>query len=106
MKEIKSAKKTSVLKKFFIKICRLLGYELIDQSTLEFPVSNKNYSSSVSIPGKKSLSLGSGETLITRKVEGIEIIILKYSQRILIRLLWPHMNIYLHYRKILKDNMH
>jgi hypothetical protein len=75
MREIKSLKKTSVLKKIFIKICRLLGYELIDQSTLEFPVSNKNYSNHISIPGKKSFSLGSGEIPITRKVKGIDIII-------------------------------
>ena len=34
-------KKSSILKKILIKICRLLGYELIDQGTLEFPVSNK-----------------------------------------------------------------
>ena len=75
MKEIKSLKKTSVLKKIFIKICRLLDYELVDQSTLEFPVSRKNYSNNHSVPGKKSLSLGSGNITITRKVEGIDIII-------------------------------
>ena len=75
MKEIKSLKKTSVLKKIFIKICRLLNYELVDQSTLEFPVSRKNYSNNHSVPGKKSLSLGSGNITITRKVEGIDIII-------------------------------
>ena len=43
MKEIKSKKQTHFIKKFFIKICRMLGYELIDQSTLEFPVSNKDF---------------------------------------------------------------
>ena len=75
MKEIKSSKKTSGLKKIFIKICRLLGYELIDQSTLEFPVSNKNHQNQLSIPGKRSFSLGSGETLITRKVKSLDIIL-------------------------------
>lgn len=75
MREIKTSKKTGVFKKIFIKICRLLGYELVDQSTLEFPVSNKKFSNGYSIPGKKSFSLGSGEILITRKVEGIDIII-------------------------------
>ena len=43
MKEIKSIKKTGLIKKVLIKICRIFGYELIDQSNLEFPVSKKNY---------------------------------------------------------------
>ncbi len=74
MKEIKSSKKTNVLKKLFIKICRLSGFELIDQSNLEFPVSQIRDKSQFSEPGKKSVSLGSGKTVITRKVEGIDII--------------------------------
>ena len=75
MKEIKSKKQTHFIKKFLIKICRILGYELIDQSTLEFPVSNKNYQDLISIPGKKSISLGLGETQITRKVNALDIIV-------------------------------
>ena len=74
MKEIKSTKKTFFLKKIFIKICRLLGYELIDQSNLELPVSGIKGSNLMSIPGVKSISLGSGETTITRKVSGLDII--------------------------------
>ena len=75
MKEIKSIKKTPFLKKLFIKLCRYLGFELIDQSTLEFPVSSKQSSDRISIPGLKSFSLGVGETQITRKVESIDLII-------------------------------
>ena len=75
MKEIKSKKQTHLIKKFFIKICRMLGYELIDQSTLEFPVSNKDFQNLTSIPGKKSISLGLGETSITRKVNTLDIIV-------------------------------
>ena len=75
MKEIKSTKKTSFLKKLIIKICRILGYELIDQSSLEFPVSNKKSTDTLTIPGKKSFSLGVGEFPITRKVQGIDIIV-------------------------------
>ena len=41
MREIKSIKKINFIKKILIKICRIFGYELIDQKTLEFPVSNK-----------------------------------------------------------------
>ena len=64
MKEIKSSKKTSILKKILIKVSRILGYELIDQSTLEFPVSNKNSIEQISVPGKKSITIGLGETII------------------------------------------
>ena len=58
MKEIKSIKKTGLIKKVLIKICRIFGYELIDQSTLEFPVSKKNYQDLISVPGNKSITLG------------------------------------------------
>jgi hypothetical protein len=75
MREIKSIKKTSFVKKILIKICRIFGYELIDQSTLEFPVSNKNSQDFISMPGNKSISLGLGETLITRKVNVLDIIV-------------------------------
>ena len=75
MKEIKSKKQTHFIKKFLIKICRIFGYELIDQSTLEFPVSNKNYQDLISVPGDKSISLGLGETSITREVKALDIIV-------------------------------
>jgi len=75
MKEIKSSKKTYFIKKILIKICRIFGYELIDQSTLELPVSNKNYQDVISEPGKKSINLGLGETSINRKVNNLDIII-------------------------------
>ncbi len=75
MKEIKSIKKTNFVKKILIKICRLFGYELIDQSTLDLPVSNKNYKEMISVPGNKSISIGLGETLISRKVEALDILV-------------------------------
>ena len=75
MKEIKSIKKTGFVKKILIKICRLFGYELIDQSTLEFPVSNKNSQDFISIPGNKSISLGLGGVSITRKINSLDIIV-------------------------------
>ena len=75
MKEIKSRKKSGFFKKVFVKICRILGYELIDQSSLEFPVSNKKSDDTLSVPGVKSFSLGVGEFPITRKVQGIDIIV-------------------------------
>ena len=75
MKEIKSIKKTNFIKKILIKICRIFGYELIDQKTLEFPVSSKKYEDILSIPGKKSISLGVGGVSITRKVTTLDIIV-------------------------------
>ena len=75
MREIKKIKKTSFIKKILIKICRIFGYELIDQSTLEFPVSNKNYQDLISVPGNKSISLGLGETSVNRKVNVLDIIV-------------------------------
>ena len=35
MKNIKNSKKTSFFKKLFIKICRKLGFEIIDQNNLK-----------------------------------------------------------------------
>ncbi len=75
MKEIKSTKKTGYLKRVLIKICRIFGYELIDQSTLDLPVSSKSYEDTLSVPGNKSISIGLGETSITRKVEAVDIIV-------------------------------
>ena len=75
MREIKSTKKTHFLKKILIKICRILGYELIDQSNLEFPVSNKTYGGSISVAGTKSIALGLGEIPLTRKVEFLDIVV-------------------------------
>ena len=75
MREIKNIKKTNFIKKILIKICRVFGYELIDQNTLEFPVSNKKYEDLISIPGNKSISLGIGGISITRKVNALDIIV-------------------------------
>tara|TARA_B100000965_G_scaffold391271_1_gene399124 strand:+ start:490 stop:1518 length:1029 start_codon:yes stop_codon:yes gene_type:complete len=74
MKEIKSRKK-SIIKKIFIKICRLLGYEIIDQSDFFIPTLNKSINEKLSIKGKKSINLPLGEVKITRKVKSLDVII-------------------------------
>ena len=51
MKEIKSNKNSS-LKKIFIKLCRIFGFEIIDQSNFYVPTSNKSLDQSISIPEK------------------------------------------------------
>jgi len=74
MKEQKSYKKNNILKKIFIKICRFLGFEIIDQSNFYVPTQKKNLNENLSIQGKKSITLPLGETKITRKVESLTII--------------------------------
>ena len=54
---MKALKKLNTLKKILIKVCRLLGYELIDQSTLKLPVSNKHLNDQLTMPGKRSFSI-------------------------------------------------
>ena len=41
MKNIENSNKSSFLKKIFIKICRKLGYEIIDQNNFKIVTSNK-----------------------------------------------------------------
>ena len=74
MKNIKSTKK-SIFKKIFVKICRVLGYEIIDQSDFSVPTSNKFLNQDISVQGKKSINLPLGEVKINRKVHSLDIII-------------------------------
>ena len=41
MKESYLKKKNSFLKKFFIKVCRLFNFEIIDQASFYLPLENK-----------------------------------------------------------------
>ena len=63
------------MKKFFIKICKFLGFEIIDQNKFISPTLNKELSEDLSIINKKSIVLPLGEVKITRKVNSILIII-------------------------------
>jgi len=75
MKEIKQHKTKNPLKKLFIKICRLMGYEIIDQNNFYIPTSNKGMNETLSKPGIKSINLPLGEVSITRKVKSLDVII-------------------------------
>jgi hypothetical protein len=75
MRNIKNTKKKGFLKKIFIKICRVLGYEIIDQSDFYLPVLGKNADRNLSTIGKSSISISLGETKITRPVISLDIII-------------------------------
>ena len=75
MKEVKSQKNNNPIKKIFIKLCRLMGYEIIDQSNFYIPTSNKNLNDTLSTPGVKSINLPLGEVKITRKAKALDVII-------------------------------
>ena len=75
MKEIKPQKSKNLLKKLFIKLCRLIGYEIIDQNNFYVPTSNKDLDQTLSVSGKKSISLPLGEVKISRKVKSLDVII-------------------------------
>ena len=62
------------LKKLFIKISRLLGYELIDQNNFVSPTLNKELNENLTSFNKKSIVLPLGEVTITRKVKSLLII--------------------------------
>ena len=74
MKEQDSTKKTTFLKKIFIKLCRLMGYEIIDQSDFYVPTQQKRLDENLNIQGKKSITLPLGETKIVRKVKALTIV--------------------------------
>ena len=73
--KIKKENKTPWFKKIFIKICRLLDYEIIDQSNFYLPVSNQNINEDLSKMGKRSLTIPMGEIKITRQVKSLTIIL-------------------------------
>ena len=75
MKNINNSNKSSFLKKIFIKICRKLGYEIIDQNNFEIITSNKKINDELSTLGLNSIILPLGEVKITRKVRKLDIII-------------------------------
>ena len=63
------------MKKLFIKICKKLGFEIIDQNRFISPTLNKELNDDLSILNKKSIILPLGEVKITRSVSSILIVI-------------------------------
>ena len=74
MKKQKTSVKTNFFKKIFIKICRIFGYEIIDQSNFYVPTQEKALDENLNIQGKKSITLPLGETKILRKVNALTVI--------------------------------
>ena len=74
MKKQNNNIKINFFKKIFIKICRALGFEIIDQSSFYVPTQKKSLNENLSIQGKKSINLPLGETKIIRKVSSLTVI--------------------------------
>ena len=74
MKKINYINKISFLKKIFIKISRIFGFEIIDQSNFYIPTQNKTLDENLNIPGEKSITLPLGEVKISRKVTSLTVI--------------------------------
>jgi hypothetical protein len=63
------------MKKLFIKICKLLGFEILDQNTFSSPTMEKELNEELSIINEKSIILPLGEVEVTKKVNSILIIL-------------------------------
>ena len=63
------------MKKLFIKICRLFGYEIIDQNNFVSPTLNKELNEDLSTINKNSIILPLGKVNITKKVTSVLIIL-------------------------------
>ena len=64
----------SIIKKLFIKLSKILGYEIIDQSDFSSPTLQKELNEDLSIINQKSIVLPLGEVKITKKVNSVLII--------------------------------
>ena len=75
MKKIEKSKKNNFFKKIFIKICRIIGFEIIDQSNFNSPTLGKDLSDILSVQGKKSITIPLGQINIKKKVKSLKIIV-------------------------------
>ena len=66
--------KKSIIKKLFIKLSKVLGYEIIDQSDFSSPTLEKELNEDLSAINEKSIVLPLGEVKITRKVSSALVI--------------------------------
>ena len=64
-----------LFKKFFIIICRLLNFEIIDQNQFTSPTLGKSLTENLSKINKKSIVLPLGEVKIKRKINSLNIIL-------------------------------
>ena len=79
MKVSQNTNKKSFLKKLLIKLCRKVGYEIIDQNNLFIPSLNKFANQNLSNLQKDSISIPLGKVKITRKIKELSIIVRTYT---------------------------
>ena len=63
------------MKKLFIKLAKILGFEIIDQNQFSSPTLNKELNEDLSVLNEKSIVLPLGDVKISRSVKSILIII-------------------------------
>ena len=61
--------KKTILKRLFIKICKILDFEIIDQNEFNSPTLEKELNEDLSIINNKSIVLPLGEVKITKKIK-------------------------------------
>jgi hypothetical protein len=66
--------KKSIIKKLFIKLSKIMGYEIIDQNSFTSPTLDKELNKDLSKLNDKSIVLPLGEVKISRKVKSILIL--------------------------------
>ncbi len=66
--------KKSIIKKLFIKLSKIMGYEIIDQNSFISPTLERELNKDLSILNEKSIVLPLGEVKISRKVKSILIL--------------------------------
>ena len=66
--------KKNIIKKLFIKLSKVLGYEIIDQSDFSSPTLQKELNEDLSTINEKSIVLPLGEVKITKKISTVLII--------------------------------
>ena len=66
--------KKSIIKKLFIKLSKIMGYEIIDQNSFTSPTLDKDLNKDLSKINEKSIVLPLGEVKISRKVNSILIL--------------------------------
>ena len=66
--------KKRILNKLFIRLSKIIGYEVIDQNNFVSPTLNKELNDDLSLINQKSIVLPLGEVEITRKVKSILIL--------------------------------
>ena len=66
--------KKSIIKKIFINLSKILGYEIIDQNDFNSPTLKKELNEDLSILNEKSIVLPLGEVQITKKVKSVLVI--------------------------------